>query len=122
MIERRVFQRHKSFMQGRVYFNHRRASVDCIMRDYSENGARLEIPHTFTVPDAIELFIPSKDEWQQAHVAWRKDQYIGVTFTHPVAGHHVPETNRTGDPLLDRVAKLEHDVAVLRKRLDSVQG
>ena len=40
MKERRSSARQKSFLQGRIYFNNRRSSVDCLIRDYSETGAR----------------------------------------------------------------------------------
>ena len=33
MSERRVATRSKSLLQGRVYYNNRRSSVDCVIRD-----------------------------------------------------------------------------------------
>ena len=39
--ERRAATRQKSFLQGRIYFNNRRTSVDCLVRDISETGAKL---------------------------------------------------------------------------------
>jgi hypothetical protein len=42
MNERRSIVRQKSFMQGRVYLNHRQSSLDCIIRDFTDMGARLQ--------------------------------------------------------------------------------
>ena len=41
MKERRLSARKKSFLQGRVYYNSRRSSVDCLVRDISDEGAKL---------------------------------------------------------------------------------
>ena len=42
MIERRSIVRHKTFINGRIYFNNRLSSMDCIVRDLTDNGSRLE--------------------------------------------------------------------------------
>jgi hypothetical protein len=39
MSERRTSSRQKAFLQGRIFFNNRRTSVDCLIRDISEQGA-----------------------------------------------------------------------------------
>ena len=62
MDERRVAMRHKSFLQGRIYFNGRRSSVDCLVREISDTGARLKFSTAVVTPDVVELHIPSKDE------------------------------------------------------------
>jgi hypothetical protein len=36
--------------------------------------------------------------------------------------HPVPETFHSADPIAERLAKLEHEVALLRKRLDGMQS
>lgn len=43
MIERRALIRHKTFIKGRIYFNNRLSSMDCIVRDVTEKGARLQV-------------------------------------------------------------------------------
>ena len=35
MNDRRTRTRQKSFLQGRIFFNNRRASLDCLVRDFS---------------------------------------------------------------------------------------
>ena len=66
MIERRALVRHKTLIKGRIYFNNRLSSLDCIVRDVSERGARLQVPESVAVPDAFELFLPNKDEHYRA--------------------------------------------------------
>src|SRR5215469_7729907 len=81
MSERRSSSRKRAFLQGRIYFDRRRASVDCLVRDISEAGARLKFAHAPAVaPEVFELYIPHKDESFRAHVQWRVGDEIGVTF------------------------------------------
>jgi len=66
MIERRAYPRHKTLIKGRIYFNNRLSSMDCIVRDIGENGSRLEFSENVTLPDVFELYLPNKDEYFQA--------------------------------------------------------
>jgi hypothetical protein len=114
MQNRRSARRYKSFLQGRVLFNNRRSSIDCVVRDISKTGARLRISDAITVPDAVELYLPSKDEIYRSRVLWRRDEEMGVTFIQ----HDTllqPAANAGGGDLAERVEKLEREVAKLRR-------
>jgi len=77
MIERRALARHKTFIKGRIYFNNRLSSMDCIVRDVTDVGARLEASESVALPDAFELYLPTKDEHFRAQVEWRKGNHLG---------------------------------------------
>jgi len=121
MIERRAYARHKTFIKGRIYYNNRLASMDCIIRDATEHGARLECSENVTLPEAFELYVPNKDEYFHAQVKWRRGSNMGVAWRleNPDAPHG--KTGRTDLALAERVAKLEDDVAALQQRLDACQ-
>lgn len=121
MLERRSVARQRSFMQGRIYFNHRRSSMDCTVRDFTSKGARLECSETVALPDVFELYIPSKDEYFRARLAWRKANLIGISWAPEQAPQAAAENARSGDPIADRIAKLEQEVARLHERLDALQ-
>jgi len=122
MIERRALARHKTFIKGRIYFNNRLSSMDCIVRDISPSGGRLEVPESVPLPDAFELHMLNRDEYFSAHVKWRKGNHIGVNWSPEAAVRHAPRHEGAADhPIADRLAKLEHDVALLQKRLDALQ-
>jgi hypothetical protein len=121
MIERRTHPRHKTFIKGRIYFNNRLSSMDCIVREISEHGSRLEFSENVTLPDVFELFLPSKDEYFQAHVAWRKGNSIGIALMPETTLNPRAESGRTDHHLADRVTKLERDVALLLKRVDELE-
>jgi len=53
--ERRSRVRQKSFLQGRVFFNKGRSSFDCLVRDFSELGAKVKVSENATLPEVVEL-------------------------------------------------------------------
>jgi hypothetical protein len=113
MPERRKEPRKRSFLKGTVYFNHRRSSIECTIRDFSDYGARLQFPAPVTLPDAIELEIPARDKLLQAQIRWRRDDEVGVSLD---------ETYRDGGPemagsgeISQRVAALEREVTKLHR-------
>ncbi len=117
MIERRAKPRHKTLIKGRIYFNNRLTSMDCIVREVGDGGSRLEFSENVTLPDVFELYLPSKDEYFQAHIVWRKGQNIGIACTPETTLNPRAESGRTDHHLADRVTKLEREVAVLLKRM-----
>jgi hypothetical protein len=123
MIERRALVRHKTFIKGRIYFNNRLSSVDCIVRDMTENGARLQVPESVAVPDVFEIYLPNKDEQFRAQVQWRKSDQIGASWASESALRQKADSGsgQNDRSLVDRVARLEHEVAALQRRLDNLQ-
>lgn len=121
MVERRSSARQKSFLQGRIYFNNRRSSVDCLIRDFSETGARLKFSETAAVPEAIELYIPNKEEVHRARVEWRSGDEMGISFGDAAHAPSVaPEASASGD-LATRVQALEAEVATLKRLLNELR-
>src|ERR1700730_11980151 len=120
MTERRSASRKKSFLQGRIFFNHRRTSVDCLIRDFCEHGARLAFSSMTATPDVVELYIPNKDESYRAKVQWRNADEVGVRFDYDESSPPLAP----GAPAVDwsgRIHKLEHDVASLQRKLNELQ-
>jgi uncharacterized protein YceH (UPF0502 family) len=116
MSERRTSSRHKSLLRGRIYFNNRQAAVDCLVRDMSEDGAKLIFADTGTVPDKIELYIPQKEQTLQARVRWRTDGEVGITFK------AAPARNAGTADLAERVEQLEAQVAALKRMLKRLKS
>jgi hypothetical protein len=116
MKERRSASRKKSFLKGTVYFNNRRSSVECVIRDFSDTGAHLEFATTATVPDIVELFIPTRDETLRCHVRWRRDNSVGVSFGDEVAKEPAQIT------LARRVENLEQELAKLQRQFQEFRA
>ncbi len=121
MTERRALARHKTFIKGRIYFNNRLSSMDCIVRDITDRGARLEASESVALPDAFELYLPNKDEHFFARVEWRKGSHLGVSWSGDPSVKQRSDAGQSEQSIADRVAKLEHDLAVLQRRFESLQ-
>jgi hypothetical protein len=119
MPERRTSSRHKSFLQGRVYYNNRRSSVDCLVRDVSDAGAKLVFGEAVTVPDVVELYLSNKDEVRRVKVQWRKGHEMGVDFNDDPA--EAGMTAASGD-LIGRVLKLERECASLKRTVNELRA
>jgi uncharacterized protein YceH (UPF0502 family) len=105
-------------------FNNRRSSLDCLVRDISDQGAKLKFSEAIAVPDVIELLIPSKNETYRARVRWRVGEEVGVAFETDVAkpAQASPEPDASTAPrdLLGRVAHLEAEVASLHRKVNDL--
>jgi hypothetical protein len=114
MAERRRSVRKKSFLRGCVYFNKRRSAIDCLIRDISDQGARIIFSGAVNVPDVVDLYIPQKEQTIRARVQWRRGDEVGLAFPQPETAR--PASPQPGD-LAQRVAELEAEVTALRRTL-----
>jgi hypothetical protein len=122
MNDRRRATRKKTLLQGRILFNGGRSSVDCVIRDMSDSGARLKFSSAVPTPEHFELFIPNRDERHEANVQWRRDDEVGVAFDRRKAavtvtephGDEAAQQSDDGD-LEERLRRLEKEVALLRR-------
>jgi hypothetical protein len=121
MIERRTLVRHKTFFRGRIYFNNRLSSMDCMVRDATAHGGRLEVSDSVALPNAFEIYLPNKDEYFHAKVEWRRGGSIGISWSPEQFSGQRPEHAGPEHAIGDRLAKLEQEVARLHKRLDALQ-
>jgi hypothetical protein len=117
--ESRDAVRQKTFLKGTLYYDNRRASIECVIRDMSDSGARLHFEHPVTVPDDVELFIPHKQQTLHAHVRRRSPNEIGIAF----------EVARTAEPrradddeLQKRVKTLETEIAALKRLVTKLKA
>lgn len=117
-VEHRRIARQKSLLRGTIHFNNRRSVLDCLVRDISPYGARLIFSDTVTVPDAIELNIPQKEQTLRSHVIWRHGHEVGVAFAQHA---HMEGPPDDGD-LAGRVRRLETEVASLKRLLRQIKA
>ena len=119
MSERRRAARKKSFLRGCIYFNKRRSVADCLIRDISEEGAKIIFSDTISIPDVIELYIPQKEQTLRAEVQWRHGNELGVTFGE--TDQSLSQPAEAGD-LAARVAQLETEMAAMRRMLKRLKA
>ena len=126
MDERRHMPRHRTFLQGRVFYNSRRQSADCIIRELTDEGARLSFTDPVALPHAFELHIPNRDQTLRVETVWNHGTDVGVSFARMEA--HAPATLAPSaspvpneQTLLERVEKLEKELGALRRRISEIE-
>jgi hypothetical protein len=77
--ERRLAPRRNASIQARIVFDGGRAAKDCVIRNVSESGAKLELASVAGVPDTFDLLIPGHAP-QPCRVAWRALKEMGVAY------------------------------------------
>jgi PilZ domain len=120
MTERRRASRQKAFLQGRIFFNNRRSSVDCLIRDICEHGARLKFSSAIATPDVVELHVPSRDDSYRARIEWRAGEEAGVSFEGAEAAPPLVPGAAAPADWAARIQKLEHDFALLQRRFNEL--
>jgi hypothetical protein len=115
----RAAQRTRTLLQARIEFNNGSTTVECTVRDLSEFGARLQVPQSAVVPPNFVLFVPKHGRRYHAQLRWHRDGYIGAAFEAHAGGGEAPEGEREED---GRVAKLEAEIARLRRVIESIRA
>ena len=110
--EPNVAIRQRTFLKGTIYYDNRRGSIECVVRDMSVSGARLTFDHPANVPDNVELFIPNKNQTLRGRVQRRGPNEVGIAF----------ETERSLEPrrasdveLQQRIETLEAEIKALKR-------
>jgi len=89
----------------------------CLIQDFSAAGARIKVSAPATLPDMFDLSFPLTRATFAAHVRWRTDEELGVTFE----PFEKPETLVPTDPvhaiLLERLLKAEAEKEALQARM-----
>lgn len=65
--------------QGRLAFDGGGA-VDCMVRNLSDSGARIEVVSQVGLPVNFTLVIPGDKFSRRCHAIWSHDKRIGVVF------------------------------------------
>ena len=80
MIERRQSARARVIYSGVIAYNDRSSTVDCVVRNFSEDGVKVEFDNTALLPDEIDLLIAKKSRSFNAKLVWRGERQAGLTF------------------------------------------
>ncbi len=83
--ERRRSLRRPVTLGGRLFFGLAGLSIDCVIRDLSDHGARIAVPKaSWRAPKAIRLLSLREGRIYIGEVVWNRGRYLGLDFTHVV--------------------------------------
>ena len=93
--ERRRSPRKTCTLGGRLFFGLAGLSIDCIIRDISEHGARIAVPSAaWKAPKEIHLLSLREGKVYSGEVVWNRGRYLGLNF------NMVQAAEAVADPML----------------------
>src|SRR4030081_323286 len=90
MIERRQNARARVIYSGVIAYDERRCTMDCVIRNFSEDGVKVEFNNTALLPDEIDLLIAKKSRSFNAKIVWRGETEAGLAFRSTAENHPIP--------------------------------
>jgi hypothetical protein len=115
MLERRQSARDKVIYGGVAEMGEHGGSRDCLVRNISENGARLEFSESVRLPkEPLRLTIARKGRSFLARIIWFRDNFVGVAFSSP---YELP-----GSDLAKRLRRSEKKKRELQRRIKELIG
>ncbi|WP_370675592.1 PilZ domain-containing protein [Pleomorphomonas sp. PLEO] len=105
MFDRRMERRGRTYLGGQVAFNNRWSTFDCLVRNLSQNGARIEFANPVFLPNEFDLIIPLKGNSRLVRVVWKQAKALGIAFVGTDTGTVVP-------------IELAHQIRKLKKERD----
>jgi hypothetical protein len=84
--ERRTEQRKRTLRAARIVYGDFRYTLDCVVRDRTDSGARLRCENHSDAPNDFYVF--DSGNLQRAEVAWRRGNEIGIRFVAPAISVH----------------------------------
>ena len=115
MQDRRQGGRDKVLFGGVAEINERGSTMDCVVRNFSEAGACVEIDETARLPEKLSLSIPRKGRSFLAHMIWRQANRVGLAFRTMVTD---PQSN----DLDERLRRSQIKQRQLKRRIRELLG
>ena len=75
--------RLRAILGARISFNEGFSTIDCVVRNLSDTGAKLALPSTLPVPDRSDLTILKTNVTSKCRLRWRREDEMGVSFEGP---------------------------------------
>jgi hypothetical protein len=66
-------------MVATIVYDGGNSRIDCVIRNLSDGGAKLEVPSARTIPQSFDLMVPGHRP-QHCRIAWRALKEVGVQF------------------------------------------
>ena len=77
--------------------------VNCVIRDLSATGAKLEVPAMVKLPQAFNLMLLKTNSSRHVLLKWRKGDFAGVQFVLPEDAGVAKDAKLPAAPVADHV-------------------
>jgi hypothetical protein len=80
MLERRKAHRPRTYIQGQIVFDGRNSTIDCLVRNLSDAGAKLTFADLVNLPEVFDFALVHKGAHFRARTKWRTRDELGIAF------------------------------------------
>ena len=67
----RVAPRMRTLIAAKMIFNNGQFTLDCLIRNLSDTGAKLIVSAAVTLPECFDLIVAPKSLTRRVRIAWR---------------------------------------------------
>lgn len=117
MSTERQAPRVRTLIQGRIEFNSGASSLNCLVRDLSDVGAKLEFSDSVALPAVFLLHVAKYQRCYRARERWHRTGYVGVEFEANRSGIKPESADQESE-----VARLKAELARLRNLLEEIRA
>lgn len=78
-LEKRLSPRRNTMIIAVIVFDGGRTRLDCVIRDLSDGGAKLQVATVKGIPQSFDLIVP-RHRPHHCRVRWRALKEMGVQF------------------------------------------
>ena len=107
-------------MAGTISFNKGLTTCECVIRNISEGGARLDVGSAVSLPSFFHLYIPMQQKQLYAELKWQSENEAGIQFCDQerAAGAMLERPDQGPSAAWRRrVRELEEEVVRLQNRI-----
>jgi hypothetical protein len=115
MQDRRHSVRDKVLLGGVAKINDSGSTMDCVVRNFSEDGACVEFDTSAKLPEQMNLTIARKGRSFLATMIWRQAGRVGLAFKTMI-------TDAPADDLDARLRQSEKKKRQLQRRINQLLG
>ncbi|MGJ3264458.1 MAG: PilZ domain-containing protein [Salinarimonas sp.] len=122
--EQRASPRRRALIAARIRYGNGAVTVDCVVRNISETGAKIDLSEGVALPDHFEIVIPQLNVVHHAELRWRHAHEAGIAFVDAPADE-APASHAaapTEAALKARIRALEAEIVRLRERILELGG
>jgi hypothetical protein len=119
---RETLAQRKTLLAGVIYFNDRKQTVNCIVRELSAKHAVLICQANSIPTNIIELSIPSRNELYPAAIQNRKVDELYVTLTGASSDRNPSLSEGETSEILRRLSVLETQVRKLQNVIENIKA
>jgi hypothetical protein len=116
MPDRRRDERSKVLFGGVAAVNKAGSTMDCVVRNISDQGACIEFGSVAKLPDDIRLAITRKGRAYLARMIWQRANKVGLAFR-TLTGLDAPVSD-----LDERLRKSQQKKQQLQRRINELLG